>query len=93
MWDDAEALNSYAWGVYEQEDDPQTIEAAIACSARSIELDNNYANNDTYSWLLYKAGEESLALEQAHKTIRIAKESGVDYTETQQLIDLITGKR
>lgn len=95
IWDDADELNNFAWRVYEQSQDNETekIKTAIKCSVRSIELDNNYANNDTYAWLLYKAGEKKKALKQAKKTIEIAKKNNQDYNETQKLVDLIMSKK
>lgn len=94
IWDDADQLNDFAWGVYElaQETGAAKIQAAIKCSVRSIELDNNYANNDTYAWLLYKSGEMEKALKQAKKSIEIAKKSKDDYSDTQKLIDLYNSK-
>ena len=95
IWDNADELNNLAWGVYEQSQDNETekIQVAIKCSVRSIELDNNYANNDTYAWLLYKSGEKEKAIKQAKKTIEIAKKNNQDCSETQKLIDTITNKR
>jgi thioredoxin-related protein len=91
IWDDADELNNFAWDVYEQAQDNETkkIQTAIKCSVRSIELDNNYAFNDTYACLLYKSGEKKKALKQAKKSINIAKKSNEDYSETQKLVELI----
>ncbi len=95
IWKDPEELNTFAWGVYEhaQENEKEKINTAIKCSFRSIELDNNYANNDTYAWLLYKSGEKKKALKQAKKTIDIAKKTNPNYIETEKLIELIEGKK
>jgi thioredoxin-related protein len=92
IWHDAEELNRFAWGVVEQtqEQEMATILTAIRCSIRSIELDNRYSYNDTYAWLLYKAGKKKKALKQAKKTVAIAQKSNEDYRETQQLIVLIS---
>lgn len=93
--DDADELNNFAWGVYEQSqvNETEKIQTAIKCSVRSIEIDNNYANNDTYAWLLYKSGEKKKAFKQAKKTIDLAKKNNQDYSETQKLIDIIASKR
>ena len=95
IWFDSRELNSFAWGVYEhaQENETDKIQTAIKCSVRSIELDNNYANNDTYAWLLYKTGETKKALKQAKKTMDISKKNNQNYSETQELIDKISSKR
>jgi thioredoxin-related protein len=95
IWDDADELNNFAWGVYEQSqvNETEKIQVAIKCSVRSIELNNNYANNDTFSWLLYKSGENKKALKQAQKSIEIAKKNNQNYSETQKLIDIISSKK
>lgn len=93
-WDNADELNSFAWGVFENspEEDTDIIQTAIKCSTRSIELEDNYANNDTYAWLLYKSGQTKNAVIQARKTIEIAKKENKDFSETQKLIDLVEGR-
>lgn len=95
IWDNADELNSFAWNIYEQAQSNETekIKNAIKCSIRSIELNNSYANNDTYAWLLYKLGNRKKALKQAKKTIKIAKENNEDYSETQKLVDTIEKKK
>jgi thioredoxin-related protein len=94
IWNDADELNNFAWNIYEQanNDETEKIKTAIKCSVRSKELNDNYANNDTYAWLLYKFGNNRKALKQASKTIKIAKKSNQDYSETQKLIDTIKKK-
>jgi len=95
VWHDVDELNNFAWGVYIQSQDNETekIKVAIKCSVRSIELNNNYANNDTYAWLLYKSGEKEKALKQAIKAIEIAKKNNQNYSETQKLVELIESKK
>lgn len=87
IWNDAAELNHFAWNVFKQANSEE-IETAIRCSIRSIELNNNYANNDTYAWLLYKSGNKQKALKQANKTIEIAKKNNEDFSVTQKLIDI-----
>jgi thioredoxin-related protein len=91
IWNDADELNNFAWNIYEHgnNDEAQKIKTALKCSIRSIELNNNYANNDTYAWLLYKSGDKKKALIQANKTIDIAKKNNQDHSETQKLVDTI----
>lgn len=92
IWHDAEELNRFAWGVVEQtqKQEMATIQTAIRCSIRSIELDNRYSYNDTYAWLLYKAGMKKKAFKQAKKTMAIAKKNNEDFSETQHLIELLS---
>lgn len=95
IWDDADELNNFAWSIYEhaQSNETDKILTAIKCSVRSIEIKNNYANNDTYAWLLYKSGEKQKAIKQAKNTIEIAKINNQEYSETQKLIDLIASNK
>lgn len=95
IWNDANELNTFAWGVVEEAGDDETekINAAIKCAERAIALKNNYANNDTYAWLLFKSSDKKNALAQANKAIEIAKQNNQDYSETQKLIDLIKDEK
>lgn len=88
FWDDAKGLNSFAWETYEnaKDDDTIRINAAIECSIRSIELDNNYSYYDTYAALLFKSGDKENALIQAVKAIELARATNKDYSGTQELI-------
>ena len=93
IWDDSEALNMFAWRYYQKYDDTSKIEKAVECVKRSIELNSNYANNDTYAALLYKQGKYELAIKQAEKAIELAKEENVDFGETSRLMQLIQEKQ
>jgi thioredoxin-related protein len=94
IWNDADELNSFAWSVFSgaKNDEKEKIQTAIKCSIRSIELNNNYANNDTYAWLLYKSGSRKKAVKQANKAIEIARKNNQDFSETQKLIDAVSKK-
>lgn len=89
IWNDANELNSFAWNIYEQAEDRDKIKVALKCSLRSIELNDNYANNDTYACLLYKSGDSKKALIQAEKAIDFAKKSNEDYGQTMKLVEKI----
>ncbi len=93
MWNDEGELNNFAWGIYEHAKpaEIEKVEAATKCSIRSIELKKNYANNDTYAWLLYKADKKQEALAQAEKAIEIGKANNEDCSETQKLVRRIKG--
>ena len=54
---------------------------------RSIDLDKNYYNTDTYAALLYKLGDYKNARKWAETAIAIAKDTGMDYEETKYLLD------
>jgi hypothetical protein len=91
IWDDADELNSFAWGFVDQvyNNDAKKISKAIECSKRSIELKNKYEYIDTYAWLLYKSGNKKKALKYANKAIEMAKKHNHNYKETQKLVDII----
>jgi thioredoxin-related protein len=93
MWDDSEALNEFAWNTYLFRDSEFVINKAIECVLRSIQLDSNYNNADTYASLLYKSGDFEKALEEARRAIEIAKAEGRYYTETSDLIKKIKTDR
>lgn len=91
IWDDSNALNEYAWSVYQHSKSSQyKLEKAIECIIKSIELNSNYANNDTYACLLFKLKKYDEALAQASKAIDIAKKNNTVAKETEDLIKKIT---
>lgn len=87
--DDANMLNSIAWRFYENIDNPKMLQNAVGWSKRSTELDNSYANNDTYAALLYKTGKKDEAMKAAEKAIDIAKKNNEDHKETDELLQKI----
>lgn len=89
IWDDQEALNSMAWSYYLRYDDKSKLEFAVRCSERSLSLNSNYANTDTYACLLFKLGYYDKALKQAEKAIQLAKMKNIDYKETSDLVEKI----
>ena len=92
VWNDSEALNIIAWRYYEGFYKIQNLELAIKCVKRSIELNSNYNNNDTYAALLFKMGKYELALKQAENAIVLAKKDNIDFQETTKLIEKINEK-
>lgn len=93
IWNDYDALNTFAWNSYERYEDKVKLEKAVECVKRSIEINSNYANNDTYACLLYKLGKYEKALTQADKAIESAKQKNHDYKETADLIEKIKDRQ
>jgi len=93
IWNDYDGLNTFAWNYYERYEDKVKLEKAVECVKRSIEINSNYANNDTYACLLYKLGKYEKALTQADKAIELAKQKNLDYKETADLIEKIKDRQ
>lgn len=87
--EDPNWLNSIAWHFYEVIDDRSLLEEAAKWSKRSIDMDDNYAFNDTYAALQYKLGNKEEALKYAKKAIDIAKNNDEDYSGTSDLLKKI----
>lgn len=89
IWDDAFALNEWAWRYYLNRSKIEDLERAVLWARRSVELESGYNNNDTYAALLYKLGRYREALERAELAISFAKEQEREYKETVELIKRI----
>jgi thiol-disulfide isomerase/thioredoxin len=82
-------LNQYAWMFYEKSNDPIQLQKAIEWSLKSIQLNDNYAFNDTAASLYFKLGNKQKAKSHAEKAIGKAKESQEDAAETEALLKKI----
>lgn len=92
IWNNSVELNSIAWDYYLYGMEPEDFEKAKKYAIRSVELDKNYSNLDTYAALLYKTGEYTQALKTAKQAIELAKKNGEDHTVTTELINKIIEK-
>ncbi len=92
IWNDWSKLNTLAWHAYEEHNLVDELLKAIEIVKRSISLDENYHNLDTYAALLYKTGRYEAAIKKAKEAIEVAKRDEVDYTATTELILLILDK-
>ena len=90
-WDDWAELNSLAWAVYEDENVTEMADIKVAqkIAKRSVKLDSNFYNNDTYAALLYRGGNYKKALKVANEAVRIAKATNEDASETERMILVI----
>ncbi|WP_046756943.1 thioredoxin family protein [Kordia jejudonensis] len=89
IWNDSSKLNSLAWNAYKNHNDVKILLKAIKAVERSIELEATYYNVDTHAALLYKTGNYAKALKTAKKAIDIAKDEGLSYGSTTELIEKI----
>lgn len=85
----AEALNNFAWTFYEKVEDKEGLSKAESWAKKACELDNNYANLDTYAAVLYKEGKKTMALETANKAIETAKKEKYNPSDYQGTVDLV----
>lgn len=69
---DPQALNEYAWTIFEKCNDMQCIEQALEWSKRSFKDGEIPAYMDTYANLLYKAGKKADALAWEEKAMNKA---------------------
>ena len=90
---DAGFLNQVAWTFYENVDDTDMLEKALSWAKRSIEIEEDYYNTDTYAALLYKLGRYDEALEAAEYAIEVANRTDMNYSGTEQLIEMINEKK
>ncbi len=83
---DPDELNDAAWTMYQVIDDAKLLKGATKLAKQSIKLDNGYYNTDTLAALYSKLGKTGKAIKTAQKAIALAKESGEDYSTTEELI-------
>ncbi|MDQ3073731.1 MAG: thioredoxin domain-containing protein, partial [Bacteroidota bacterium] len=91
VWYDWQALNEIAWEAYEEVEDQEILALALEWAVRSVELDANYANMDTYAALLYRTGKFREAEKAAKKAIKLGKKEDADYSTTEILLEMIKG--
>ena len=87
--DDADELNDVAWDFYQLVEDKSQLKKAVQWSQRSVDLDDNYNNNDTLAALSYNPGQNKKAKTTAEHAIERAKQEGVEYSHTQELLQFI----
>ena len=92
VWNSWNDLNSLAWNAYKTKTSAEDLEEAKKWILRSIDLEENYYNLDTYAGLLYKTGEYTQALKTAKSAIEIAKANEMKYDATADLINMIIEK-
>ena len=84
---DPELLSEVASNFQKHVSNKKMLKSALQWSKKSIKIENEYYNNNTYAALLYKTGKTSKAIKAAEKAVHIAKLRGIDYKETLKLLD------
>jgi thioredoxin-related protein len=85
----AEALNAIAWTIYERVSNMEALIRAESWAKKACELEDSYANLDTYASILFKVGKKDDALLIAKKAIHAAEKDQLDpkdYESTSNLI-------
>ncbi|TAE74641.1 MAG: thioredoxin [Bacteroidetes bacterium] len=85
-------FNEQAWQIYENETDKAKLEKGLELAKKSIEIEENFYNTDTYAHLFYKLGNKVEALKWANKAIELGKATGEDLAGTQELLKKINQK-
>ncbi len=88
-WNNFYDLNTDAWNIYLNSNDPDEIQRGIQLVKRSIELKQIYENTDTYAALLFKQGKYKEANSEAEKAIKIGKTESKKVEETKALLKKI----
>jgi thiol-disulfide isomerase/thioredoxin len=89
VWNDPNALNNLGWSFFENIENRESLEKALTWVERSIEIEEDYYNTDTYAALHYKLGNKAEAQKAAERAIAIAYENGEDPKETMELLGKI----
>lgn len=84
--EDAAELNNAAWAIYENSNEMGQVEIAADWSLKSVKLDRNFANTDTYAHLLSRLGREDEAMSMARVSIDLGKKDNEDTHETEALL-------
>ncbi len=83
------SLNDYAWHFYENVGNIDHLTLALSWVKQSISLYPDYFNTDTYAALLYKIGRYKEAKTWAGIAIELGKAGGMNYSETEKLLEKI----
>jgi tetratricopeptide (TPR) repeat protein len=75
-FDNSQNLNRDAWKIAELKIDvsKELLNKALKMAKRSVELNENFANVDTYAFILNRIGRKDEALIQAKKSLQLAPE-------------------
>ena len=82
--------NSIAWNIVSNTDDKKLLNKALEYATKSIEAKKEYANMDTYAFVLFKLGKMNEAHHAATEALELAKKEGnEDYASTKALLEKI----
>jgi thioredoxin-related protein len=90
--EDWQQLNSMAWTFYERTSNENYLSIATDWVLKSIQLQKEYANMDTYAALLYKRKKYPDAKKVAEEAIALGKQSNEPTVETEALLEKINAE-
>ncbi|MET3536220.1 thioredoxin family protein [Chryseobacterium limigenitum] len=82
----SDELNSVAWNFFENVNNKPSLEKALAWAQESVKKKENYANTDTLANLYNKIGDKKNAKLWAEKSIKLAKNTDQDSSDTEKLL-------
>ena len=85
--DDPNALNEFAWNVFEWSNKKKELEIATAWAKTALELEDEPMIRDTYANLLYKTGKKEEARAEQQKAIDQLKAEGEDTSDYEQTLE------
>ncbi len=88
-WKDLDAI---AWRLSEKVKDPKVLAKAETLVKRSIQLEPNFLNHETYAQVLFKMGKYKESHLVTMNSIRMAKEAGESYDNSISLLNFIIQK-
>lgn len=80
-------LNSVAWDIFENSEDQALLKMGLEFAKQSVAINANYPNMDTLAWLYKKTGDQENAVKTAKKAIEMAKEMGLEYADTEKILN------
>jgi len=92
IWNNWERLNNVAWDLYERTKDKTLNKFTLKWIERSIQLDKNYYNLDSYCAFLYRDKQYEKAIKIGLQSIQLGKKNNIDTTETAKLVAEIKEK-
>jgi thioredoxin-related protein len=84
-----EIYNSVAWEIVANSDNIPALEKALVYSEKSMKIEKNYGNSDTWANVLYKLKRYKEAQVAAKESIALAKKEKLDDTSTKELLEKI----
>jgi thioredoxin-related protein len=82
-------LDKSAWIFYQHVNDEKMLNDAIQWAKQSVAIENEYYNNKTLAYLLYKTGQADEARKAANKAIKIAELNNESTAEMESLLNKI----